>query len=84
MATVREMMLNESTDRYLLRAKTGWAILPDAVNVGWWVGWVEGEAGVMFFATVLEATAPDDTFGPARQGVTRRALEDLGVLEAGR
>jgi beta-lactamase class D len=84
MATVREMMLNESTDRYLLRAKTGWAILPDAVNVGWWVGWVEREAGALFFATVLEATAPDDTFGPARQGVTRRALEDLGVLETGR
>jgi beta-lactamase class D len=84
MAIVREMMVNEQTDSHVLRAKTGWAILPGAENVGWWVGWVEREAGVLIFATVLEATAPDNTFGPARQAVTRRALEDIGVLEAGR
>jgi beta-lactamase class D len=84
MATVREMMVNERTDGHILRAKTGWAILPEAENVGWWVGWVEGESGVLIFATVLEATAPNSTFGPARQAVTRRVLEDIGVLEAGR
>jgi beta-lactamase class D len=83
MATVREMMVNERSARHVLRAKTGWAVLPEAENVGWWVGWVERESGVLIFATVLEATAPGDTFGPARQAVTRRVLEDVGALEAG-
>lgn len=84
MATVREMMVNERTDSQVLRAKTGWAILPEAANVGWWVGWVEHESKVFVFATVLEATSPDGTFGTARQVVTRRVLENIGVLKANR
>ncbi len=80
MDTVREMMAVERTSNYVLRAKTGWAVLPDGDNVGWWVGWVESEDGVYFFATVLEAKAPNDTFGPAREDITRNVLVELGVL----
>ena len=32
-------------------------------------------------ATVLEARAPDQTFDPARQAVTRQVLGQLGVLK---
>jgi len=80
MATVRDMMVADQTEEHVIRAKTGWAVMPPSENVGWWVGWVERRGRVHVFATVLEATAPNQTFGPARQGVTRSVLGQLGVL----
>jgi len=81
MAMVREMMVSERTADHTIHSKTGWAVLPGSDNVGWWVGWVDREAAVHVFATALEATAPDETFGAAREAVTRSVLEQLGVLE---
>ena len=80
MGMVREMMVSEKTAGHTIRSKTGWAVLPGADTVGWWVGWVDREATVHVFATALEATAPDGTFGAAREAVTRSVLEQLGVL----
>jgi beta-lactamase class D len=79
-ATVREMMASERTAACSLHTKTGWAVLPEAGHVGWWVGWVTGAAGTRFFATVLEAASPGESFGPARLAVTRSVLEQLGML----
>ena len=79
MATVREMMVNERSDNHILRAKTGWAILAEGQNVGWWVGWVERDSNAVIFATAFEATTPDISFGPARQAVTRHVLAELGL-----
>ncbi len=81
MAMVKEMMVSEQTPEHTIRSKTGWAVLHETENVGWWVGWVERKSGVHVFATVLEAREPDQTFGPARQAVTRQVLGQLGVLE---
>lgn len=83
MAMVKEMMVSEQTSDYTIRSKTGWAVPYGAENVGWWVGWVERGSEVYFFATVLEANAPGETFGPARQRVTREVLGQLGILPAG-
>jgi beta-lactamase class D len=80
MAMVKQMMVTEESPEHIVRAKTGWATLAEDRHTGWWVGWVEHESGVHVFATVLEAVAPDSTFGPARQGVTRSVLAELGVL----
>ncbi len=80
MDTVKAMMVNEQTATQVIRAKTGWTVLPQNENVGWWVGWVEREGRVHMFATALEAKAPNDTFGPARVGVTRDVLTRIGVL----
>lgn len=82
MAVVREMMLIEQTQGYELRAKTGWAQLPNDENVGWWVGWVEDGSRVHFFATTLQTQRPGETFGTARLSVTREVLQKLGVLPA--
>ena len=84
MAMVKEMMVSEQTSEHTIRSKTGWAVLQETENVGWWVGWVERESGVHVFATVLEAREPDQTFGPARQAVTRQVLGHLGILEFSR
>jgi beta-lactamase class D len=80
MNTVKDIMVTERTDAYVLRAKTGLAILNEDENTGWWVGWVEHGSNVTMFATVLTATAPDADFIPARLSVTRDVLQELGVL----
>lgn len=80
MRTVKDIMVVEATDGYVLRAKTGLAIMHGNENTGWWVGWVEHGDEVTFFATVLTATAPASDFIPARLAVTRQVLSELGVL----
>lgn len=81
MAAVRDIMTVEETPAYTVRAKTGWATLPEG-NVGWWVGWVERGPDVYVFATSLESANPTATFGPARERVTRQVLAALGVVDA--
>lgn len=80
MSAVRDMMLVEETPQYTLRAKTGWAMLDDGENTGWWVGWVEKGPDVFMFASVLQANNPDESFGAARLSVVRSVLAQLGVL----
>ncbi|KKO10549.1 penicillin-binding transpeptidase domain-containing protein [Pseudohongiella sp.] len=82
MQTVKDIMVIESGEDYVLRAKTGLAISEDDRHTGWWVGWVEHDGNVTFFATVLTATAPDSGFIPARLSVTRDVLHELEVLPA--
>jgi len=79
-AAVKDIMVLEQTVDYVLRAKTGLAVLNDDEYTGWWVGWVEHEDEVTFFATVLTARAPDDRFIPSRLSVTRDVLQHLGAL----
>lgn len=80
MTAVKEMMVTEEGDDYVLRAKTGWATLENQDNTGWWAGWVETADNVYFFASLLHANAPAESFGPARQSVVRESLIQLGVL----
>jgi len=80
MATARRVMRREEWQGGALSAKTGWARLPDGHEVGWWVGWVEKGPEVFFFASMIESDEPGSDFGPARTGVARTILEDLGIL----
>ena len=80
LSAVRAMMVSETSREYTIRAKTGWATVGDD-NTGWWVGWVEQGAGVYFFASLLSATSPGSTFGPARLSIARDAL---GLLSVGK
>ncbi|WP_373512949.1 penicillin-binding transpeptidase domain-containing protein [Persicitalea sp.] len=77
----KEIMVEEKTDTYTLRAKTGWADTKPT-HVGWYVGYVETKGNVYFFATRLYQ--PDarqsDRFGSQRKEITRKILGDLGVL----
>ena len=77
----KEVMVEEKTDAYTLRAKTGWADTKPT-HVGWYVGYVETKGNVYFFATRLyqpDAQQSDD-FGPQRKQITRKILGDLGIL----
>lgn len=78
-AIVKEIMLFEKTDQYALSGKTGWGIR-DGNNNGWYVGFIEADGKVYFFATnVIPATGFNlDNFTTARIEVTKAALKKMG------
>lgn len=55
---VKQTMLTEANGEYIIRAKTGHAVRVEP-NIGWWVGWVELDDNVWFFAMNMD-TAPVD------------------------
>ncbi|MCG6188580.1 penicillin-binding transpeptidase domain-containing protein [Maribellus maritimus] len=80
--TLKEIMVEEKTNSYILRAKTGWT-RDGGKDTGWWVGYVERENNVYFFATRLikdrEMINPD--FGRCRKEITRTILQQMNILE---
>ncbi|MFN6535216.1 MAG: class D beta-lactamase [Nostoc sp. EkiNYC01] len=74
---VKDIMIREQTPDYTLRGKTGW-LTSSKPNIGWFVGYLEQNKNVYFFATTLDMYKPEDA--PARIDITRRSLKDLGLL----
>ena len=77
MDLVKDIMVREQTPDYTLRAKTGW-LTGSKPQIGWFVGYVEQNKNVYFFATNIDINKPDDL--PARIEITRNSLKDLGLL----
>lgn len=80
-SAIRDIMVMEQTDGYTLSGKTGWSVNGEENN-GWFVGFVEREDKVFFFATNVEP-GPGfdlDDFPAARVLVTRLALARLQVM----
>ena len=76
-ASVREIVLLESTPRHKLYGKTGWQNAPGD-GVGWWVGWVERGGRLYAFALNMEMHGMADA--PKRTELGRAALRSLGLL----
>lgn len=78
---LKEIMVVEQKDDYLLRAKTGWTRV-EGKNIGWWVGYVEKKDNVYFFATRLINDRNDNNqdFGSCRKTITRKILQDLSII----
>ncbi|ALF54521.1 beta-lactamase [Nostoc piscinale CENA21] len=74
---VQDIMIFEKTPNYTLRAKTGWATSVKP-NIGWFVGYLEQNNNVYFFATNIDMK--DATDAPKRIEVTRRSFKALGLL----
>lgn len=74
---VKDIMVREQTPDYTLRGKTGW-LTSTKPNIGWFVGYLEQNKNVYFFATTLDMQKSEDA--PARIEITRRSLKDLGLL----
>jgi beta-lactamase class D len=75
MNLVKEIMVIEQTPDYILRGKTGLSNFP---GLGWFVGYLEQNQNVYFFATTIDILKPSDA--PSRIEITRRSLKDLGLL----
>ncbi|EKU98423.1 beta-lactamase class D [Leptolyngbya sp. PCC 7375] len=74
-AMVKDIMIVEQTPDYTIRAKTGWAL---AEELGWYVGYVEQNNNVYFFATNIDMLDGVDL--SLRAEVTRRCLAMLKLL----
>jgi beta-lactamase class D len=74
---VKDMMILEQTPSYTLRGKTGWTT-STTPNNGWLVGYLEQNQNVYFFATNTDLRSAEDA--PLRIEVTRRCLQELGLL----
>ncbi|MFN6569469.1 class D beta-lactamase [Dendronalium sp. ChiSLP03b] len=74
---VQDIMVFERTPDYVLRGKTGWAtsVTP---NIGWFVGYLEQNNNVYFFATNIDMRDADDA--ATRIEITRRSLKALKLL----
>ena len=80
LSLVKDIMIVEQTPDYTIRAKTGWAGLgePTAPQIGWYVGYLEKNKNVYFFATNIDIRSKND---PAtRIELTRRCFKELALL----
>jgi beta-lactamase class D len=83
LATVKDIMVVEKTQKYTLRGKTGWSGAfgtkkSAEPQVGWFVGYLEQGQNTYFVATNIDIKVPNDA--KARLEITRRSLKDLGLL----
>ena len=74
---VKDIAITEQTPGYVLRAKTGWAISVTP-QIGWYVGYLEQNNQVYFFATNIDIVNEQDA--AARLEITKLCLQDLGLL----
>lgn len=74
MQIVKEIMVVEETPEYILRAKTGTS------STGWYVGWVEKDSNVYFFAVNIKFKKPFEKFKKDRMLISRDLLKHYGVL----
>lgn len=77
---LKGMMIEEETESYTLRAKTGWTS-DDGEDIGWWVGYIEKNEDVYFFATRLRKNneIPNPEFGACRKSITKNILKQLKI-----
>jgi beta-lactamase class D len=81
MRQVKDIMVNEKTEKYTLYAKTGWAVR-DGNNYGWFVGWVETGGKVYYFATLIEPLNRHDLkdFASIRKQLTIEVFKFFNIL----
>lgn len=76
---VKDVLISEAGDDWILRAKSGWGVTQDN-SIGWWVGWVEKSDGPVFFALNIDMPNGIDD-APKRKSIPKKALKELGVLD---
>lgn len=82
MNSVKEIMLNEQTEEYTLRAKTGWS-QSETINNGWFVGYLTtSDEKAYAFATNIERTrsVSSDGFAGARKSIAMAIFKELGII----
>ncbi len=81
MDIVKELMVVDKGEKYVMRAKTGWAVRVDS-QIGWYVGWLETGGNVYFFANNIDIV--DRKVNQARIKIVRDVFKKLGLLPKGK
>ena len=76
------MMIEESTEDYVLRAKTGWT-RDGGKDTGWWIGYITQEDNVYFFATriIKDRDTLNAKFANCRKQITKKVFRQMGVMK---
>lgn len=77
---VKEVMIADQRDNWVLRAKTGMALRVEH-PIAWYVGWVETPKGPFYFALNFDISRFEDA--RPRQAITYENLARVGVLPGG-
>jgi beta-lactamase class D len=76
---VKEILVQEKTPTYTLSGKTGGGASPSGTSLGWFVGYLETQGNVYFFATNIEG--PNSAaIRKRRIDLTKSILTGLGYL----
>ncbi len=78
---VRNAMLFENKTTYRLAYKTGWGFTEKGHSLGWIVGWIEENNHPYFFVLNIESPDPEFDMIPARIGIVKDILKDMGFFE---
>ena len=87
----KNMLILEKQPNFTLSGKTGLQLglstmgvpklsIPVSPKLGWFVGYLEKEDNLYFFATNIESANPPDNFSAARIEITKKVLRRLGLL----
>ncbi|MBK9098962.1 MAG: class D beta-lactamase [bacterium] len=79
MDIVKKIMIAKESSEYVVRAKTGWGF-QDNTNIGWYVGYVETNNNVFYFANCIRTKDDIPDFGKARIDIVYQILEELKVI----
>ncbi|MEZ4369723.1 MAG: penicillin-binding transpeptidase domain-containing protein [Polyangiaceae bacterium] len=77
---VKDIMRSVDYPALRLFVKSGRTGLIAGRDYGWYVGYLDTDAGPYFFATLLTSTAPRDDFSDDRKRITVRLLEHVGAI----
>jgi beta-lactamase class D len=79
---MKRMMVIEGNNDYTISGKTGWSYYKGVDN-GWFVGYIESEGRIYFFATNISPKdgLNTDMFPMARKNVTYEAFKLMGVIK---
>ena len=71
--TVKEILIEDESESYTFRAKTGWATF--GVDVGWYVGYLDADGNTYIFVNNIEIEEPEDA--RARKAITREVFKNV-------
>ncbi|MGL5891747.1 MAG: class D beta-lactamase, partial [Bacteroidia bacterium] len=80
--TKKIMIADDTTAGYILSGKTGWGYTESQLMTGWFVGYVEVDNKVYYFANLLTTSADFNNphFKSARKELAYRMLREMNVI----
>ncbi|RUT72836.1 class D beta-lactamase [Ancylomarina longa] len=75
---VKDLMITDATDNYVLHSKTGWA-MRIANQIGWFVGYVSSKEGTWIFALNMDLNTKSDA--KYRKQISYDILKEEGIID---
>jgi beta-lactamase class D len=78
---VKNLMIRERNDKYILAYKTGWGTTEQGNQLGWMVGWIEENKHVYPFVLNIESADPKINMVEVRLSILKGILAQQGFFE---